>query len=1333
MSDASLSLGTLFQATGVSDFLAEVGKVKKALEDLYKDISKFEQAQAKAASASKGKGMTLYGEITEFQKAMGAATNQMPRYQKALAELTAIHGRHGTALKEQVRQLNAAEAAIQRHAAAIRRNGNFSATAMKQAQTYLATTDRMGVVNLKAANKISYTSDGIKKVGVQAGASTKQLHQHIAATNKATSAHVAMGKQISRVEGGLERFKAALKVTAAYGGAATLLFAFTNSLRKGVTAIIDFDQAMKNLQAISGATTGELAVMDDVMRKVASSTKFSAKEVADGMVLLTQAGFSAAEATNAIQAASDLATGTMSDFSTTTDLLSTTMRAYNLESVEAGRVSDVMANAINKSKLTIDKLRIAFNYVAPVAAQTGLSLEETAASMMTLADRGQRASTIGTGLRQVLSRLIAPTGKLKEAFEDHGIELDEVNPRLQGYQAAMKNLLPALIDAKTGTVDTTKAFELFGLRGAGAASVLAQAFATGEFQDALDEVYEVGSAAAMAAIQVEGLANKIKNLGDKMGNMFLAVGDTGVTNVFGDLIHMLQSFVEWVTKVIKSPVGGLATAFTLLTAAITGTTLAMRALITRFVVKEITALSTAIGVLTSRIRMDIKYLGALGAAFKHLKGTIVIWVALAAAIAAVVLVVSKLKSRVRESVAAAQKQAVEFSQVSSSLNVYIGALKSLKERMDAGKVTGKEYEALLERLKEAHPELANAIDINSASYEELISKMKELNRLGLENTLKSQLEAIRQFREKIQEVQALQAIDPAGSKYGNILQADPGAAGLPNYFEDWIKGSKEGKLSAKEMDGMILQLTSTMTGQVRTGSLVREEAEALIESFLSAAGVTGVLADTIRSRLSTAMDKLAKQMAGFAQGKATNEAAERTNRMLELEKQYHALVIQMTEDETKKIEEEYAKRQAAIDKWYNQSRAAAKKSGQDTGAVEAQYDDLSALNKGKYDYDLLELERKQAADRRKLRDTEREIELEKEKQFAIDKVETIKKVEAEINALKISSARETVAEYEKAYHDAVAIFGEETQQAIDAKQRWKEAMLALQLTVTQAERKASEERLNAHIKELEKRLAAVEQYSAEYMRIMYQLNAAGKKTDEEVTHAAIIASNSFSSILKLVAEEYRNSVGSMGKVTYDMLTDLFGKLHGNLKDLFGGVMRGEFDSFLDFVKGVSDSFIDIWADAFADIVMKWIAAKIAMGMASSAFGGGFLTAGSDTSSSRALFSGRHKGGVVGKDPPSFTRWLPASLFNHAPRLHSGLRSDEFPTILQKGETVIPKGGGVGGGVTMVNQITVQGGGSQADDRATGETIAKAIEIKVRQILRDERRYGGINFQARASF
>lgn len=63
----------------------------------------------------------------------------------------------------------------------------------------------------------------------------------------------------------------------------------------------------------------------------------------------------------------------------------------------------------------------------------------------------------------------------------------------------------------------------------------------------------------------------------------------------------------------------------------------------------------------------------------------------------------------------------------------------------------------------------------------------------------------------------------------------------------------------------------------------------------------------------------------------------------------------------------------------------------------------------------------------------------------------------------------------------------------------------------------------------------------------------------------------------------------------------------------------------------------------------------------------------------------HTGGVVGETAvPS--RSVSPSLFANAPRFHAGLASDEFPAILQRGETVIPRGGSM---ATAPPQVVVQ--------------------------------------------
>lgn len=89
-----------------------------------------------------------------------------------------------------------------------------------------------------------------------------------------------------------------------------------------------------------------------------------------------------------------------------------------------------------------------------------------------------------------------------------------------------------------------------------------------------------------------------------------------------------------------------------------------------------------------------------------------------------------------------------------------------------------------------------------------------------------------------------------------------------------------------------------------------------------------------------------------------------------------------------------------------------------------------------------------------------------------------------------------------------------------------------------------------------------------------------------------------------------------------------------------------------------------------------------MGSLFGSFGSG-VSAGSLSSTAATPGVIYHRGGIVGEAAP--VRMIPASLFAAAPRLHQGLMPDEYPAILQRGETVIPRGQRVGGGDIHVHQ------------------------------------------------
>jgi soluble lytic murein transglycosylase-like protein len=78
-----------------------------------------------------------------------------------------------------------------------------------------------------------------------------------------------------------------------------------------------------------------------------------------------------------------------------------------------------------------------------------------------------------------------------------------------------------------------------------------------------------------------------------------------------------------------------------------------------------------------------------------------------------------------------------------------------------------------------------------------------------------------------------------------------------------------------------------------------------------------------------------------------------------------------------------------------------------------------------------------------------------------------------------------------------------------------------------------------------------------------------------------------------------------------------------------------------------------------------------------------------TASTGILVGGVHSGGLIGTDPWTFTRTVPANDFAGAPRFHSGLGADEFAAILQRGERVLTANQNTRLAATL-NGLTVQG-------------------------------------------
>lgn len=204
--------------------------------------------------------------------------------------------------------------------------------------------------------------------------------------------------QLKSFESGIKNIAGAIGVTL---GAEQIF----SGLKYGINIISEFEASMSEVKAITGATGGEFDALKKSALDLGAATKFTAKEVSQLQVAYGRLGFSTEEILGATGATLDLAAATGEDLAKSADVAGSIVRAFNLDASETIRVADVMASSFNKSALGLDNFGEAMKYVAPVAANAGLSLEQTTALLGVLADNGIRGSMAGTSLRKIISDL----------------------------------------------------------------------------------------------------------------------------------------------------------------------------------------------------------------------------------------------------------------------------------------------------------------------------------------------------------------------------------------------------------------------------------------------------------------------------------------------------------------------------------------------------------------------------------------------------------------------------------------------------------------------------------------------------------------------------------------------------------------------------------------------------------------------------------------------------------------------------------------------------------------------------------------------------------------
>lgn len=176
-------------------------------------------------------------------------------------------------------------------------------------------------------------------------------------------------------------------------------------------------------------------------------------------------------------------------------------------------------------------------------------------------------------------------------------------------------------------------------------------------------------------------------------------------------------------------------------------------------------------------------------------------------------------------------------------------------------------------------------------------------------------------------------------------------------------------------------------------------------------------------------------------------------------------------------------------------------------------------------------------------------------------------------------------------------------------------------------------------------------------------------------------------------------------------------------EIFSDAISDTADTLTEFLTTGEASFSD-FANSVIKNMVRIMTQQMLMSTALSIFG--FLTGGAKVPANPVSPVSSGWSVVKHDGTDNIMRMVPDSYFFSAPRLHDGLAADEYPAILQKGETVIPKNQSLANTSNITVNITQNGdGGSVADAQMLSKLVAKAVDEKIQQNFQKQMRNGGV--------
>lgn len=283
-------------------------------------------------------------------------------------------------------------------------------------------------VIFEAFDKATPTIDGIER----------RLGAMSAAADAATKAFGGVAGNIQSATQPLADLTAGvLKVEGAFIGAGVALTTFA------IKTAGDFDTAFRQITTLFNASEQDVAKFRANILEYARTSSKGLEDITNALGAAIGSGVDYTKSLDLIATAEKLAVSTRADLKGTTEVLVSTLNAYGMKTSDAGKVSDLFFQIIKDGKIEMGDLAHSLSMVTPLAAASGVSLQEVGAAIAALTASGISPSQSIEYLRSALTNIIKPSKDASDLAAELNIQFDAQALKSKGLAGVLGDVARA--------------------------------------------------------------------------------------------------------------------------------------------------------------------------------------------------------------------------------------------------------------------------------------------------------------------------------------------------------------------------------------------------------------------------------------------------------------------------------------------------------------------------------------------------------------------------------------------------------------------------------------------------------------------------------------------------------------------------------------------------------------------------------------------------------------------------------------------------------------------------------------------------------------------------